>query len=670
MTPQTPISSLTGIGPRFRTLLHNLGIDTVQDLMYHFPHRYEDFTNSKSIVQIIPNETVTLKAYLISIENIFTKNRKRLTKARIKDETGEMYVIWFNQHFLKKTLKPGQQYLFSGKVQLFDRKPTLMAPSVEEAGETSLNTNRLVPVYPETAGLSSKWLRTKINDILSQNLQFVEVLPENILKKEKFPYVDTALKQIHFPQNNNEASIARERFAFEELFTEMLKVEHRKRLWHQQMEGVPLQVKPFEQQIEQLTASLPFELSPTQKTAIDEIFTDLQGQHPMNRLLEGDVGAGKTIVAVFAAYLAYLNGYKTLYMAPTEILAQQHYETFKQILQSFQVNTALQTGSTKIKNFGDITIGTHALLYGKEAIDQVGLVIIDEQHRFGVEQRTILANLTNQTKSPNLLTMTATPIPRTLTLTIYGDLSISALKPPANKIRKTTTKVVPDAKREAAYKWIKAKGKPTFVVCPFIESSDVETLANVKSAQTEFALLSAGVLKGVKMGLLHGKMKPAEKQAVIDQFKKGEIQVLVSTPVIEVGIDIPDASIIVIESAERYGLASLHQLRGRVGRDGNDSFCLLFMSGFNKPAYARLKNLETINDGLELAEIDLRLRGGGDIYGTMQSGYKQFKLADLSDIRNLEKVKMYTQQVYGELNKYPILENYLRNQELTYIGNN
>jgi ATP-dependent DNA helicase RecG len=670
MTPQTPITSLTGIGPRFRTLLHNLGIFTVQDLLYHFPHRYEDFTQSKKIVEIIPNETVTLNAYIIDVQNIFTKNRKRLTKARIRDETGEMYVIWFNQHFLKKTLKPAQQYLFSGKVQLFDRKPTLMASSVEEAGESTLNTNRLVPVYPETAGLSSKWLRTKINDILSQNLQMLELLPENILNAEKFPQVNAALKQIHFPSSQQNAQQARERFAFEELFTEMLSVEHRKSLWHEQMEGVPLEHEKFAKQVGQLEESLPFELSPSQKTAINEIFIELSGQHPMNRLLEGDVGAGKTIVAIFAAYLAHLNGYKTLYMAPTEILAQQHFQTFEQILAGQQINIQLQTGSVKNKSFGDITIGTHALLYGKEAIENVGLVIIDEQHRFGVEQRTRLANLNKQTKAPNLLTMTATPIPRTLTLTIYGDLSISALKPPANKIRKTTTKVVPDAKREAAYKWIKAKGKPTFIVCPFIESSEVETLANVKSAQTEFALLSDGVLKGVKMGLLHGKMKPTEKQAVIDQFKKGEIQVLVSTPVIEVGIDIPDASVIVIESAERYGLASLHQLRGRVGRDGNESYCLLFMSGFNKPAYARLKNLETITDGLELAEIDLRLRGGGDIYGTMQSGYKQFKLADLSDIRNLEKVKMYTQQVYAELNKYPILQQYLKNQEELSIGNN
>ncbi len=390
----------------------------------------------------------------------------------------------------------------------------------------------------------------------------------------------------------------------------------------------------------------------------------------MNRLLEGDVGAGKTIVAIFAAYLSYLNGYKTLYMAPTEILAQQHYETFLQVLAELKINIVLQTGSVKKKEFGDITIGTHALLYGKEAIDNLGLVIIDEQHRFGVEQRTRLANLTNQVKSPNLLTMTATPIPRTLTLTIYGDLSISALKPPTSKIRKTTTRVIPNDKRQATYEWIKSKNKSTFIVCPFVESSEHESLANVKSAQTEYAMLSDGVLKGMKMGLLHGKMKSAEKQEIIEKFKKNEIQVLVSTPVIEVGIDIPDASIIVIESAERYGLASLHQLRGRVGRDGAESFCLLFMTHFNRPAYDRLKNLESVNDGLELAEIDLKLRGGGDVYGTIQSGYKYFKLADLSDIRSLEKVKFYTQQVYGELNKYPILRQFLTQQEQLNIGQN
>lgn len=675
MNSTSPISRVAGIGPVFEKLLAKLEIYTVGDLLYHFPFRYDDFASLKEIAQLIPNETVTINALLISIDNIFTRYGKKLTKAKISDETGELSVIWFNQHYIKKSLSIGERYIFSGKVQPFSGKLTLVSPVFEKNETESLNTQRLVPIYSETAGITSKWLRSKINDILKQKPDIPEILTKDILLNEKFYEIEQALNAIHFPENLYEAEHARNRFIFEELFTELLKVEMRKDTWEKQLEGVPLTFDEHGEKITAFKSLLPFKLTESQVQALEDIYADLAKKHPMNRILEGDVGSGKTIVALLASYLTYLNGYKTLYMAPTEILANQHFETFKSFFSLIDggkmPSVILKTSATKESILDcDIAIGTHALLHSKEQIQKVGLVVIDEQHRFGVEQRAKLLELGEGVRAPNLLTMTATPIPRTLTLTVYGDLAISTLETPAEKVRQVTTRVIPENKRDEIFSWILAQNKPTFIVCPFIEGSEAESLENVKSAQVEFTKLSTGIFKNVSRGLLHGRMKQAEKQEVITKFKTGEIQILVSTPVIEVGIDIPEASIMVIESAERYGLASLHQLRGRVGRDGNEGHCLLFLSGFSKTAYGRLKHLETITDGLELAEIDLKLRGSGDVYGVMQSGYKQFKLADLSDLTLLKKVKVYAQDTFRNIDKYPNVKNALNGQKVVKIGKN
>ncbi len=670
MDLNTPVSTVNGIGPVFIKLLAKLEIYTVGDLLYHFPFRYEDYSNIKMVAELVPDETVTVQGYLLDVQNIFTRNGKRLTKGTLKDESGQCSLIWFNQHYLSKTLALGSTYIISGKVQLFDRKLTLVSPTFEKAEGSSINSGRLVPIYPETSGVSSKWLRTKINDILLSNTNLPETLPAIIVKSEDFQTREDSLKLIHFPDTIETATRMRERFAYEELFQELIRVEHRKQLWNKQLEGVPLKSTEFVKQIDLLKTGLPFSLSESQEAAISDIYTELNNAHPMNRLLEGDVGSGKTIVAVFAAYLCYLNGYKTLYMAPTEILANQHFLTFQSLLGALErPKMALMTGSTKGDVSSDIVIGTHALLHTKEDLNNVGLVIIDEQHRFGVEQRTKIAGL-GKTQVPNLLTMTATPIPRTLTLTLYGDLSISHLETPSNRVRDTVTRVIPENKKTETLAWIRQKNVQAFIVCPLIEESEHESLENVASAQKTYTELSQGVFKGMKVGLLHGRMKPAEKAEVIKQFRSQEIQILVSTPVIEVGIDVPSATIMVIQSAERYGLASLHQLRGRVGRDGNKSYCLLFLSNFNPTAYKRLKYMEEETGGLKLAEIDLRLRGGGDAYGTLQSGFTRFKLADITDIPFLEKVKLAAQESYKAKESDPIIKYLVKNIEVEKIGNN
>ena len=670
MDLNSKVSVLTGVGPVFVKLLAKLDIYTVRDLLYHFPFRYDDYSNVKKINDLVVGEVVTFCGTLRDIKNIFTKNGKRLTRALVNDASGSCLILWFNQHYLIKTLKPGQEYAFSGKVQLFDKKLCILSPSFEEIKNNSLNHGRLVPVYPETSGINSKWLRSKINDILQSTLDIPETLPERIREKEEFTAIKDSLNLIHFPDTLETARRVKFRFAYEELFSELLRVEHRKHLWQDTLEGVSIQVTNYLSQIDLLKKSLPFNLSSSQVTAIEDIFSDLGRTSPMNRLLEGDVGSGKTIVAVFGAYVSYLNGFRTLYMAPTEILATQHYNTFKSLLKDLGgPKIALATSKTKGDLGADILIGTHALLHTKEDLTNVGLVIVDEQHRFGVEQRSKIARY-NHTRVPNLLTMSATPIPRTLTLTLYGDLSISHLETPENRVRTTVTKVIPEKNRNDMLTWIKKKGEQAFIVCPLIDESEHESLANVASAQETFKNLTNGVFAGISVGLLHGRMKPEEKAVIIEKFRQKEIQILVSTPVIEVGIDIPSATIIVIYSAERYGLASLHQLRGRVGRDGAKSYCLLFLSGYNPGAYKRLKYLEEETNGLKLAEIDLKMRGSGDVYGTVQSGYIKFKLADISDLEFLEKVKLDAAKCYKDRDTDNVIKKLLASIELEKIGNN
>lgn len=654
MNEDTPIRFITKVGPKYEALLNRLGVFTIKDLLYHFPYRYDDFSTLKNVVELQENETATIKAELLKIDNIFTRNKKKITKAVFRDDTGEVHATWFNQFFIKDTVQEGEWYYLSGRISLFNKKKTIIVPTIDKVTENTLNTGRLVPIYPETLGVTSKWIRAKIDLLLNGSLELEEFLPNELLEKHSLPMLKDSLLYMHFPENNEVMNKAKTRFAYEELLLELINIESRKKEWGENTSGIKLE----EQDVSPFISSLPFTLTESQAEAINEIVTDLHLHKPMNRLLEGDVGTGKTIIAIVAALYNYLNGYKTLYMAPTEILANQHVETFKEFLKNLDIKIELITGNKKgnLEEF-DILIGTHAILFNLTGLDNIGLIIIDEQHRFGVEQRAKITKINSSGKTPNILTMTATPIPRTMALTLYGDLEISKLKTAPNKDKKITTRVVPMKHRLKAYEWVNQQNEPTFIVCPFIDESEHEMFENVKAATKEFEELSTTVFKSKKVGLLHGKMKNTEKDQIVEAFRKGDLDILVSTPVIEVGIDIPEAGIIVIESAERYGLASLHQLRGRVGRGKKEGVCLVIPSNFSKTSYERLKYLESISSGLELAEIDMKLRGHGDIYGTMQSGFKRFKVATLSNLELLEKAKEDAREYYSKLDQYPKLKD-------------
>jgi ATP-dependent DNA helicase RecG len=669
LTLESKVTKIPKIGPKYEFLLAKLGIITVKDLLYHTPFRYEDFSKVKKINELNTNELVSIDARLLSINNIFTRNRKKLTKATLLDETGKAEAIWFNMHYLAKSLEIGEIYRFTGKTELSGSKVTLLSPSQQKISAEQ-NPGEILGVYPETEGVNSKFLRDKVKYAL-ENIEIDEFLPAEIIEKFNFKSLKPTLQEIHFPAELENEENFLKRLEFEEIFLELLKVEDRKLKWGKKLNAHPIKNCP--DKIEDLKNKLPFQLTSTQEKAIAEIFDDLTKPNPMNRLLEGDVGTGKTMVAVFASYLNVLNGYKVFYLAPTEILAKQHYESFKKILSPLGINIILKTGSTKIKlkeTEFEICIGTHAILFDYQEISDVALVIVDEQHRFGVEQRSKILNMYNQKVVPNLLTMTATPIPRTFALTLYGDLDISVLDAPPNKDKKITTYVIYPNKRDDMYNWINERNESAFIVCPFINESAAEELTQVKSAITEFEILRQGVFKHRKVGLLHGKMKPAEKEEILGNFRKGEIEILVSTPVIEVGVDIPDANIIVIESAERYGLASLHQLRGRVGRGSKEGFCIVIPSTGSKNSMERLKNLEKYSNGLELAEIDLKIRGEGDVTGRMQSGFKNFKFADLTNLKLLETAKREAIDVMKKIDKYPKLKDEIAKSSTQNIWNN
>jgi ATP-dependent DNA helicase RecG len=442
----------------------------------------------------------------------------------------------------------------------------------------------------------------------------------------------------------------------------------RKLNWNKNLVSNPYSVEKFRDKIENFIIKLPFKLTNAQKRVIEEIFDDLAKSKPMNRLLEGDVGSGKTVVSAIAMYLSYLNGFQSVLMAPTEILAQQHYKTILQLLTPLKIKIGFATGNEKkkIDDF-DVMVGTHAVLEKGISFEKLGLVVIDEQQRFGVEQRALIRG---KGKNPHLLTMTATPIPRTIALTLYGDLDLSILDEMPVGRKQIKTWLVPPEKRNNAYSWIEKQIVDTksqvFIVCPFIEES--ETMQTVKAASKEFENLKNNVFKNLKLGLLHGKMKAKEKEGVLEKFRTGKIDILVATPVVEVGIDIPNATIIVIEASERFGLAQLHQLRGRVGRGDKQSYCLLFTESLNPQTLERLKAMEKHNFGAELAELDLKLRGPGEIYGTMQHGRKMLKIASFSDFDLIQKVKREAEKIFPNLKNYPELLEKLKRINLKQIS--
>lgn len=672
MKPDLSIQSISSVGPFFAKKLKKLGIHTVKDLIYHFPHRFENYTLSSDIKTVQPGEIVTVKGQIVSISNQYTRTGKVLQKAQVSDGESTIEVIWFNQRYLPKTLPQGTWVSLSGKVDLFSKRITLIAPEYEKTTNNSnldtIHTGRLVPVYPETSGVSSKWIRAKIAKILPNVISEIEeFLPQEIIKENNLMELKKALKLIHFPQDQELAQDAKRRLSFDEFFKLQILALTRKKNWQEKQDAHKLSID--EEKILKFLDNLPFNLTASQTKSIKEIINDLQKGQPMNRLLEGDVGSGKTVVAAFACFVAYCNNFRSVLMSPTQILSSQHFLTLKSILLPLGVNIELITGGKKKSNKNleaDVLVGTHALLQKAISLENLALVVIDEQHRFGVTQRALLSQKNKQAR-PHVLTMTATPIPRTIALTMYGDLDLSTLDQMPKGRMAIKTWVVPKQKREAAYKWIRDRVKGTdeqaFIVCPIIEESEFDTMKSVRAASKEFERLSKEIFPDLRLALLHGKMKAEEKEDVMKKMKEGNVDVLVATPVVEVGIDIKNATIMMIEASERFGLAQLHQLRGRVGRGDKQSYCLLFTEIYSSKIFTRLKALEKNLSGRQLAEIDLKLRGPGEIYGTLQHGFPQLKIGSYSDVDLIKKARNAAEKILPNLDAYPQLQAYLDEKE-------
>lgn len=657
MDLQTPIKKAGNIYKRYASRLEKLGINTFYDFLFHIPSRYEDYSLISKIGNVQAGEIVTIQGTVVEIKNEYTKSWKRLQKAKIGDETGTIDIIWFNQPYLINVIRKEDSISLSGKIDWYLHKIVLQSPEYEILNNSpTIHTGRLVPIYPETRGVSSKWLRRKIYNILQDNKQkLIEYLPYSIIKNNDLTSMDEALEQVHFPKTLENAYKSRQRLAFDEFFLLHLSSMERKSQWKENLTSNPYSVSSHKKEIQEFWNKLPFILTNAQKKVVGEIFKDLAGRRPMNRLLEGDVGSGKTVVSAIAMFVSFLNGFQSVLMAPTEILALQHYKTISDLLSPFKMKVALATGSKKsFKNDTDVLVGTHAVLSKKINFNKLGLVVIDEQQRFGVEQRAFIRQ---KGKNPHLLTMTATPIPRTIALTMYGDLDLSILDEMPKGRKNIKTWLVGPEKRIGAYSWIEKQIKETksqvFIICPFIEES--ESMQTIKAATKEYENLKKNVFPKLKLGLLHGRLKAKEKDKVLQDFRDKKTDILVATPVVEVGIDIENATIILIEGADRFGLSQLHQLRGRVGRGEKQSYCLLFTESKNEQTKKRLKAMETSNIGAELAELDLRLRGPGEIYGTSQHGIQNLKVASFSDSALIDKTKKEAEKIFPEINKYPLL---------------
>lgn len=667
MNLNTPITQISRIGPIYAKRLHRLGIKEVKGLLFHFPSRYQDFSKITPIGKIGIGETVTVVGKILDIENTRTYRKKmNVTEAILEDASGVIKAVWFNQPYLTRNLRPGLTAVLSGKTNFSNDSLFLSNPSYELT-----HAGRIVPVYPETAGITSRWFRYVIKPLLPLTEKIPEYLPQDMLEKHDIPPLPQALNDIHCPKTLEGAERAKKRIAFGELF--LIQTVALKEKLHMQKQKAP-QIKLDVPLAKKFTSSLPFTLTDSQRACAWEILQDLEKPSPMNRLLEGDVGSGKTVVAALAALQAINSGYQVALLAPTEILAEQHFGGLTKFLDPHKITVAILTRSAhkktsqKIKSSPfkiskarvaketaegkiDIIIGTHAIIQETVRFKNLGLIVIDEQHRFGVEQR---AKLCKQGEAiPHLLSMTATPIPRTLSLAVYGDLDLSLIKQMPKGRKKIITKIVSPAGRVQAYAFIRdqiAKGRQAFVVCPLVKESEK---LEAKAATKEQEKLQKEVFPDLKISLLHGKMRGKEKEKVMQEFKNKESDILVSTSVVEVGIDIPNATVMLIEGAERFGLAQLYQFRGRVGRGDHQSYCFLFTDSTAKTTRQRLKALTTSKNSFELAEEDLKIRGPGDFIGSRQSGMPSLAMASLSDLEFVKSVRAEVEQI---LSKDPELQ--------------
>lgn len=688
MDLDTHIIGLNRVGAVLAKRLKQLGIQTVKDLLFYFPFRYEDYRAVTPISAVSEGDGITVKGTIeIIASRRSPRKRKMLTEAVVNDGTDQLRVIWFGQPYISKTLKVGDEVYLSGKVKTDMLGTQMISPAYEKArAETdTTHTARIVPMYHLTNGITQKQMRFLVTQALtilkrsvtvSHNLDggLEDWIPDDLRKRAKLIQLAEAIEHIHFPKNEKEKQIAERRLKFDELFVLQLRSE----MIRQSIKDTRARVIPFkEKEIKEFVARLPFELTKDQKIAAWEILQDIEKTSPMNRLLEGDVGSGKTVVAALVMYNVVLNNLQATIMAPTEILARQHFASLKGMYGE-TIRVALVTGSEiDVANIEmkekskkgkreelwdlvkqgkiDILVGTHALLSEHITFKKLGLVIVDEQHRFGVAQRKEIKEQSNERTIPHFLSMTATPIPRSFALTLYGDLDISVIKHMPVGRKEIKTRLVDPHNREKAYQFIRAQikeGRQAFVICPLIEESK-DAAVEKKSVLAEYKKLSEQIFPDLNVTYLHGKMKSADKEIVMEDFAKGRIDILVSTSVVEVGVNIPNASVMMIEGAERFGLAQLHQFRGRVGRSVYQSYCFVFTDSDSEKANERLKYFEQNSDGFALAEYDLQTRGPGEVYGTAQSGMMNFRLATMRDIDLIKLSRELARDI--DFEKYPTL---------------
>lgn len=672
-----PVTSLKGVGPKMAQKLEKLGAWTIYDLLYLFPRRYDDYTLMKPINRLNYGEQVTVIGTIWQTRAKRMRGNQTLVQAVVNDGTGSVQATWFNQPWLTKQLPAGMQIVLSGKVDQFLGRPVFNSPEWEPLELEPLRTRRIVPVYPLTEGLGASRMREIMDSAVSYwSLRVPDALPEAMRRRLKLDPLSQALQQIHFPESQQSLHKARKRLAFDELFMLQLGMQSQRRQW-QSRSAVPIKTQP--EQLAQFFDLLPYTLTAAQDRVVEEILHDMAADVPMNRLLQGDVGSGKTVVAAVAMFAAALNGTQAALMAPTEILAEQHYQGLSKLLAPSGLKLALLTGSTAAAEraeiyeglaSGDIqiVIGTHALIQDAVNFNQLALAVIDEQHRFGVEQRGALRDKGNQNgdqTNPHLLVMSATPIPRTLALSLYGDLDLSMLDEMPPGRQEIKTRWLRDSERERAYNFIRrevAEGRQAYLIYPLVEESDK---IDAKAAVAEYDVLTTDIFPDLKLGLVHGRLKSEQKESVMRAFYAGELNILVATSVIEVGVDVPNSTVMIIEGANRFGLAQLHQFRGRVGRGEHQSYCILISDESTGDAEKRLTALEETNDGFLLAEKDLELRGPGEFFGRRQSGLPELRTASLLDLPLLKMSQSEATNLFAQDPDLSLPEHQLLKEQLS-----
>ncbi len=659
VTLETKIDDLYLIGGKLAPRFRKLNVSNLKDLFFLLPNRYQD---RRPVTKLTTEASITLSGQVQTASSFKTQTGLTIQNFKIICLNTLVNVVFYNQPYLLKSLKAGDQLMVWGRLDKSNRGWQLAASGYEivKPGQSLIHAGKIVAIYPETKGLGNKQIRRIINFYLNKFSHLIpkEYLPATILSQEGYPGLPRAVFNLHRPLSLSQGQLAKQRFLFEQLFLYQLASALKYKQWQTKTSRFQAVLSHGQELIPIITATSQLKPSDSQKRAINQITKDMESKKPMNRLVLGDVGSGKTLVAAAGAYLAYLNQQKTILMTPTDILAQQTYHKFISYLPK-KAKISLHTQSHKLKSDNwQILIGTHALLW-KQFNNDIGLVIIDEQHRFGVRQR---AKLTSYNPAPHILTMSATPIPRTLLLTLFGHLDISYLEPLPDKVKATVTKVVKPHQIQAAYKWIVKQTQTTkqqaFIVAPLIEDSDHETLKDIKAITSLYRQLKSSFPDFTGFGLLHGRMKSTDKDKIIKNFAAGKIRILITTSVIEVGIDIPQVSIILIEGAERFGLAQLHQLRGRVGRLGQKSYCFLVPSKLTAPIFKRLKLVAQTHSGHQLAELDLKLRGPGQIFGLAQHGFPHQLMPLLAQPGLVAKAKNYAKITADQFNRYTDLQDY------------